>query len=938
MPFLKQRNSKDVSIVVPAPSFFVGRTSELLFFMQNILLPEIPVYNILSISGQGGVGKSTLLNYFRNDAHSNGFKEYCLTALVDERQTSPFTVMERFAEQLPLQGKFKKAFAQYKEVLLNQKEPLPETIVQHVPDLAGAAVEGLPLAGPFLREGVKTTSGFLLGKYQTAQIRKDMDRLTNPIDDLTKIFVDELNQLVTSRTRRISARARRDKRIILFFDTFEHLASEVVPWLLDHFLEATIDPNIVLVIAGRNALEHSSSYETKRWLPYVEDHTIYSLALQSFTEDETRLYLTRKGIIDPQRIASIWQLSQGLPLYLGLLTSNLGGDVNPAKGVIDNFLHWIPSKEYLKRQLALDASLFSKPFNQDDLGVFAYLPKAPQEQYNLYQWLIEQSFVRSLDGQYLYHDVAKTQFQLYLYQSSPKKYYDLRISLAHYYERILANMQLERDTKMYHAALWLEVVLALLYQLFALLDEKSHIKAIEYVLSAYKHTDEEQHKTIIRALYEVSQEYLFNQGDPNRQHIVKQLIHFGEFNRTWNFQERLAATTFLIEKVTHEPTFSSELLAYLHYQCGIAHNELREHQQSLKNWQKALELLDSSAHPDRGWIYFYLDNVQQAVAEFSLALVTNPHDARTYSDRGWMYMNLKNYTQAIADFDQALQLEPDLFAARRGRGAVYTRLKQYTLALIDIEHSFTHYSNKPMIYLDFNRLYISMKEYQRAKTYCEQALLLTSEPRDLYLLYLYRGKCFSLLQMYQKAFEDFDRALAQYPEIAAVCIERGHAYLRQRDLEQARINFTQGWEAEPEGLYGYLMAEWVRLCQNRFDSDMLQRLTAALENTGDRYYSFICKGMELWLRKQYEEALVALKQTLHFWRESWGAFFWLAMTYASLGQDEEAMNALMAASNAEAEELSEMPPVLLLPLRWFEQERPEFYKKYAEPLLVRNGV
>jgi hypothetical protein len=31
----------------------------------------------------------------------------------------------------------------------------------------------------------------------------------------------------------------------------------------------------------------------------------------------------------------------------------------------------------------------------------------------------------------------------------------------------------------------------------------------------------------------------------------------------------------------------------------------------------------------------------------------------------------------------------------------------------------------------------------------------------------------------------------------------------------------------------------------------------------------------------------------------------------------------------------ELPPLLLAPLRWFEQEKPEFYEKYVVPLLAK---
>src|SRR5436305_8323602 len=117
MPFVKKNDSQVSQPSPNARKSFIGRTSELLFFVQNILKPEDPTHNIISISGQGGVGKSTLLSRFINEARSSSFKDYCLTAFVDERRTTPVDMMEKFAEQLHLSGAFEKALKRYKEML-----------------------------------------------------------------------------------------------------------------------------------------------------------------------------------------------------------------------------------------------------------------------------------------------------------------------------------------------------------------------------------------------------------------------------------------------------------------------------------------------------------------------------------------------------------------------------------------------------------------------------------------------------------------------------------------------------------------------------------------------------------------------------------------------------------------------------------------------------
>ena len=65
---------------------FVGRPSEINFFTDAILKAEEPTHNIVSVSGIGGAGNFTLLVRFRDEARQPGFKEFCLTASVDEQR------------------------------------------------------------------------------------------------------------------------------------------------------------------------------------------------------------------------------------------------------------------------------------------------------------------------------------------------------------------------------------------------------------------------------------------------------------------------------------------------------------------------------------------------------------------------------------------------------------------------------------------------------------------------------------------------------------------------------------------------------------------------------------------------------------------------------------------------------------------------------------
>jgi hypothetical protein len=67
------------------------------------------------------------------------------------------------------------------------------------------------------------------------------------------------------------------------------------------------------------------------------------------------------------------------------------------------------------------------------------------------------------------------------------------------------------------------------------------------------------------------------------------------------------------------------------------------------------------------------------------------------------------------------------------------------------------------------------------------------------------------------------------------------------------------------------------------------------------------------------------------WQE-WDASFWPGMAYLALDQEEEAR---MAIAQALA---FDIPPILLKPLSWFEQDRPKLYELFVKPLFATYDV
>lgn len=88
-----------------------------------------------------------------------------------------------------------------------------------------------------------------------------------------------------------------------------------------------------------------------------------------------------------------------------------------------------------------------------------------------------------------------------------------------------------------------------------------------------------------------------------------------------------------------------------------------------------------------------------------------------------------------------------------------------------------------------------------------------------------------------------------------------------------------------------------------------------------------CQGVALGLGHKYSDGIVQLEQAIQLGKLTPDAYFWKGLFCAYLEQSTDATQAIRQALEAE------LPPILLMPLYWLEQERPEVYQTVAVPFL-----
>ena len=332
---------------------FVGRSNFISEFVQNFR-SEIPKYMLFFVSGEGGVGKSTLLEQFESRASESDIN--AAVVICDDIQLTPVLSMGFIAEQLLKFGFSNNKFDDQYKVYKNKKEEIESDpnaprgalnlVVKGMTDFAIKSARRAPGVGVFAEYVDEKEAGevlaigvnYLINRF--GNNNRDIELLRDPEKILTPLFIDLVNQFCATRN------------LIIMFDVFERTCQAVEPWLLEliNFKYGEFLTNLTFVVSGRDPLD-------QHWTEIASSSC--AIKLEPFLFEETKQYLILRGINDEQLIHQIHETTSGLPVLVELLAGTNPSPGSPlpdiSKDAVNRFLQWIPEEE--KRQLAIKASI-----------------------------------------------------------------------------------------------------------------------------------------------------------------------------------------------------------------------------------------------------------------------------------------------------------------------------------------------------------------------------------------------------------------------------------------------------------------------------------------------------------------------------------------------------------------------------------------------------
>ncbi len=725
---------------------FIGRADKLNVFRENFL-GERPRWMALSVTGEGGVGKTTLLRQFIRMAETGEIEASMLYC--DDRQMTPADLMGFVAHELHnkfnvINREFDDHYSKYcKQREQADKDPnapdgLLDLGVHLAADVAADGLSRVPGLGSMGSEKAKADAGDVISKAAQYFFPRSSKKESESEQTLIPPFIQLLNE------------AASQKRLVILLDVFEQTGRPLSPWLLDlftaHYQE--ISARVSFVISGRDPLEQHWTALGKR---------LVRLALEPFELKETREYLINRNITDETLIEQIHRDTAGLPVLVELLAATDPQPGRPlpdiSKNAVDRFLQWTPAD---RREIALLAAI-PRQFNQDILAILLGAD-APR----LFEWLSERGYIRS-DSQrgWFYHEKVRELMLRYQKNRSPDELEKKHGLLADHFAKCQAELNLEQR-KAYQSPAWRSLELERIYHRASTAPEQSGEDVLNSFLAAFLYHWRFAGE-VVRSIQQVAQDGHVAPLETLATRLDSLITAYekDEYQQVISILDNLASS--------HNLNTVSKIACFYHR--GVTYGQMGQYEQALQDFDRAIQLDDKYAWAiaNRGVTYRLMGQYEQALQDFDRAIQLDDKNASVIANRGETYRRMGQYEQALQDFDHAIQLDDKSAWIIRQRGITYRALKNYPKALDDINLAITLEPNSYSYYYSRAETYRLMGNYREAIADFTEAL---KEDEPDIATYAHRAAAYRAIGDSKACQDDLEKALSME------CKDEGDHYSR----------------------------------------------------------------------------------------------------------------------------------------------------------------
>jgi len=209
-------------------------------------------------------------------------------------------------------------------------------------------------------------------------------------------------------------------------------------------------------------------------------------------------------------------------------------------------------------------------------------------------------------------------------------------------------------------------------------------------------------------------------------------------------------------------------------------------------------------HMDLGLAYIEANNYNPALKELLEAEKYTPDDARIHYYLGITYHGKDLGDKAIEEFKKATELKPDYSEAHNFLGIIYTNRRQWDMAIAAFQRALANvvYDTPAAALYNMGWAYYQKGDYAMALGKYREAV--DREPKTVLMPIIEKNMGLASLGLNQvdEAMQHFRKAIAVVPNFIEAQYWLAECHARQKNWEEARVQFQTLIKAAPESEFG----------------------------------------------------------------------------------------------------------------------------------------
>ena len=290
-------------------------------------------------------------------------------------------------------------------------------------------------------------------------------------------------------------------------------------------------------------------------------------------------------------------------------------------------------------------------------------------------------------------------------------------------------------------------------------------------------------------------------------------------------------------------------------------------------------------HYKKGFAHFNLKENDQAISEFSTALLQGFKPLEVYRVRAYIYYDQKNWNAALDDIRKGLGLAPNDLLLLKALGEVNLARNALPEALDAYKRAAVVAPNDPDIFYNMARVYFALGDAKAQEASAGAALTKgTRFPGEAHYLL---GDAYQKQRKAAGAIEEYQKAINSKPDLYQAYRNLTEVFRSENRYEDAIKISKQGLQLFPRDGNIYTDLSWYYSLADRPD-DAIQAAKAAITILPNQYtgYTNLCRAYNE--TKEYAQAIAACNSALKLNPGDGETSFYLGRAYNLTGKTVEA--------------------------------------------------